>query len=96
MSIKHALTRQENQMAFLIAWVVFPIVATAFGFYLGTFVVSQHVVDLQPRDIPFGVAGAGIGFALAFVVAVGVTLTYPKVIEKEYEAREAAEHSHAH
>lgn len=94
--IKKALTRQENQMAFLLAWIVFPIVATAFGFYLGTFVASQHVIDLQPRDIPNGVAGGVIGFGLAFVIALCVTFIYPPIIEREYAERESGEHHHAH
>lgn len=94
MSLKKALTRQENQMAFAAAWIVFPIFATLAGFYLGTFFHSEHVVDLQPKDIPNGVVGAGIGLVTALVVALIVTAVYPKVIESEYAAREAADHAH--
>lgn len=89
MDLKKALTRQEVQMAFLVAWVVFPVVATLAGFYLGSFVVSDHTVDIQMHDIQHGFFGALIGLGVAIVTALGVTATYPKVIEKEYAAREA-------
>jgi magnesium-transporting ATPase (P-type) len=89
MSLKKALTRQENQMAFFVAWIVFPIVATLAGFYMGTFFASEHVIDMQPKDIENGWIGAGIGFAVAMLTAIFVTVTYPKVIEREYEEREA-------
>ncbi|MGV3616306.1 MAG: hypothetical protein ACO1SV_13315 [Fimbriimonas sp.] len=95
MSLKKALTRQEVQMAFVAAWIVFPIVATLCGFYCGTFFASEHVVDLQPKDISNGVVGAGIGLTVAVLTALFVTAVYPKVIEREYEAREAHDRAHA-
>lgn len=101
MDLKKALSRQENQMAFLVAWIVFPVVATLAGFYLGTFMHSDYTVDYQMHDIQNGFVGALIGFGCAALTAVTVTLTYPKIIEKEYADREAhlahlQEHGPAH
>ena len=82
-------------MAFLASGVVFPIVASLAGFYMGTFFVSDHVTDLQPKDIPNGVIGAGIGFVIAILTFLFVAATYPKVIEREYAEREECERAHA-
>ena len=92
MSLKQALSRHENQMAFFVAWIVMPLFATLGGFYFGTFAASEHVVDTQPKDIPNGAVGALIGLAIAVIAAIIVTAVYPKVIEREYEAREALNH----
>lgn len=95
MSLKKALTRQEVQMAFIASGIVFPIVATLAGFYMGTFFASEHVVDLQVKDISNGVIGAGIGFTVAILTFLFVAATYPKVIEREYQEREEYEAAHA-
>lgn len=95
MSLKKALTRQEVQMAFIASGIVFPIVATLAGFYMGTFFASEHVVDLQPKDISNGVIGAGIGFTVAILTFLFVAATYPKVIEREYQERDEYERAHA-
>jgi|GEM_PF-1164238 len=92
--IRKALERQENQMAFTAVWLVFPVVATLAGFYMGTFFASEHVVDLQPKDIDNGWIGAGIGFLVAILSAIFVTVTYPKYVEQDYAEREAAHHHH--
>jgi hypothetical protein len=43
------------------------------------------------KDIRNGVAGAAIGFTVGVATFLFVLMTYPKVIEREYEAREARE-----
>ena len=99
MSLKQALTRHENQMAFFVAWIVFPVLATLGGFYIGTFAASEHVVDMQVKDMRNGGIGALVGLTIAVIGAIIVTAVYPKVIEREYEAREALNHpdaSHDH
>jgi hypothetical protein len=91
MDLKRVLSRQENQMALFVAGVVFPVVATLAGFYMGTFFASEHITDLMMKDIRNGVAGAAIGFTVGVATFLFVLMTYPKVIEREYEAREARE-----
>jgi H+/Cl- antiporter ClcA len=82
-------------MAMILVWIVLPVVFTLFGFYLGTFVVSQHVQDLQGGDIDKGVFGAVAGFGLSVIFGLVTTSIYPKVIEAEYVEREAG-HSSGH
>lgn len=83
-------------MAMILVWIVLPVVFTLFGFYLGTFVASQHVQDLQGGDIDKGVYGAVAGFALSVIFGLATTSVYPKVIEAEYLEREAGHGSSHH
>lgn len=95
-SIRRLLERQEMMLAMTLCWVVLPVVCTLMGFYLGTFVASQHIQDIQGPDIDRGGIGALIGLGVSVVVALGMTTQFPKVVERDYAAREArhAEASH--
>ncbi len=75
-------------MAAILAWCVLPVVCTLMGFYLGTFLASQHIQDIQGRDVDKGVIGALIGFALSILIGLVVPPLYARRIEKEYVARE--------
>lgn len=93
-SLRKTLERQENQMALGIAWIVLPVVATLAGFYLGTFVASEHTIDIQGADIQKGLVGAVIGLACSVLFAIGVSVLYPKAVERDYAARAAKDEEH--
>ena len=88
-SVQKLVARQEVLMAMTLGWIVAPVVGTLMGFYLGTFVASQHIQDLLGGDIDKGVFGGIIGFVVAIIGTLIATSIYPKVIEKEYIARES-------
>lgn len=75
-------------MAMTLVWLVGPVILTLCGFYMGTFVASQHIQDLQGADIDKGGRGALIGLGLALAIAIVTTALYPKKIAREYEVRE--------
>ncbi len=76
-------------LAMILSWTVLPVVCTLFGFYLGSFVASQHVQDLQGGDIDNAAIGALIGLGVSIVIALGMTAIFPKTVERDYAAREA-------
>lgn len=100
-SVRKLLVHHEVQMAFILVWVWLPVICTLAGFYLGTWIFSQHVRDLQGMDIDKGVVGAGVGLLISIIIAVCVSLVYPKKIATEYHVREAelsgeGHHHHHH
>lgn len=100
-SVRKLLVHHEVQMAFTLVWVWGPVILTLAGFYLGTWIFSQHVKDLQGADIDKGVIGAVIGLVISIIVATCVSLVYPKKIAAEYQVREAelsgeGHHHHHH
>src|SRR4051812_7009646 len=94
-SVRKLAAYHEVQMALILVWIVVPLILTLISFYLGTFAASQHVQDLQGRDIDKGAIGALIGLAISVVIAIGTTLIYPKVIAKEYAVRGRGDEEHA-
>ena len=95
MSLKQLTERHETRMMLYLCGIVLPIVCTLMGFYLGTFVASQHVVDIQARDMYKGLVGGIIGFAVSMLVLVGMVSFFPKVVDRDYERR-AEDLSHPH
>lgn len=89
-SVRERVVHHEVLMAFILVWLWLPVICSLAGFYLGTFLASQHTIDLQGRDIDKGAIGALIGLSVSIVVALGVTAVYPKKIAAEYEVREAS------
>jgi len=94
--IRKFVARQEVMVAMVLCWMVLPVVLTLMSFYLGTFVASQHVQDIQGGDIDKGEMGAKLGFFLSMVIAVVATAVVPKMVERDYAAREAALNAHHH
>jgi H+/Cl- antiporter ClcA len=96
-SIKKLVERPEMLMAVCLCGVVLPVVCTAMGFYLGTFVTSQHIQDLQGRDIDRGVYGGIIGFGVSIFVGLGMLAIFPKVVDRDDAARSERDgHAHVH
>jgi len=83
-------------MAFILCWLWLPVICSLAGFYLGTWLFSQHTLDLQGPDIDKGGIGAIVGFSISMVIAICVSATYPKKIAAEYEVREAALRGEGH
>ncbi len=90
--VKKLLRYQETQIALGFAWTVVPLALTALGFYLGTIWATNSETDLRLGDIQFGLRTGAIGLLVGLLVAVGVTVFYPPVIEREYKARERVHH----
>lgn len=80
---KSAAVFEDNLIAIAASWTVGPLIGTVAGFYIGTVVGSDHVVDLQVPDIKNGFIGAGIGLALSLIFAVWVTVVYPKATKRD-------------
>jgi hypothetical protein len=89
----------ETTIALGLAWFLGPFTGALVGFYLGTIWATSTAVDLQNRDIQFGLMTGGIGLLLGVAFAIVVTLTYPKRVERdlrELEAHEAHGERHPH
>ncbi len=88
--IQKILKNEPVALALGVAWTVGPLVFTALGFYMGTVLGSDHVIDLQSKDIANGGKGALIGLLVSIAVAITVTIRYPKSVEQD--AAEANDH----
>jgi hypothetical protein len=95
MSLKQLPERHETRMMLYLCGIVLPTVCTLMGFYLGTFVVSQHVIDIQEPDIFKGFVGGIIGFIVSMLVLAGMVTFFPKVIDRD-DANRAERQSHPH
>ena len=97
---KHAAHFEDNLVAITIAWIIGLLVAPLAGFYLGTIFGSDHVIDLQTKDMMNGFVGAGIGLAIGVVGALIMTIVYPKVTLRDGDVAMAhgnhESHSEAH
>ena len=82
---------QDIRIGLLVVWIVGMTVFTLGGFYIGTIAGSPHIIDLQTKDINFGLKGAAAGAAFGFVFATLFTMIYPKARAAE-EALEDAHH----
>jgi len=83
--------RHETKFALFLFWILGPCLLTLLGFYFGTiFGNRDHVVDLQVSDIHNGRVCAAVFFAVSILIAIIVTIVYPKVVEKDYADREEA------
>lgn len=92
---KHAAHFEDNLIAITIAWILGLTVAPLGGFYLGTIFGSEHVIDLQTKDMVNGFYGAGIGLVLGLTGAIIVTVVYPRVTARDGDYAEGS-HSDAH
>jgi hypothetical protein len=84
--------RQETRLGVTVAWILAPLAGAAVGFYFGTIWATPSVIDLRIRDIDFGFQTALIGLLGGLLFAIGVTVFYPPVIEREYRLEEEAAH----
>lgn len=76
--LKTLLSSEDALFAVGGSWLVGVPALTAVGFYAGTIFGSKHIVDLRPADIQNGGVGALAGLAVGVVVALLVTVIYPK------------------
>jgi hypothetical protein len=53
-SVRERVVHHEVLMAFILMWIWAPVILTLAGFYLGTWLFSQHTVDIQGADIDKG------------------------------------------
>jgi hypothetical protein len=90
------LRHQESRLGVTIAWLLAPAIFTLVGFYLGTIWASPSTIDLQYHDIQDSIIPALIGLALGTLLAVLVTLFYPRVIDRDYRDMEAHAHDEHH
>src|SRR4051794_13527301 len=95
-AIRQRVVHHEVLMAFILVWLWLPVICSLAGFYLGTWLFSQHTLDLQGPDIDKGGIGALVGLGISIAIAIGVTALYPKKIAKEYEVREASWRGEGH
>jgi hypothetical protein len=86
------LRHQESKLGVIIAWLLAPAIFCLVGFYLGTIWGKDNTMDLQLPAIEYGFKTSLIGLAIGLAIAIGVTIFYPPVINREY--REAEEHPH--
>jgi hypothetical protein len=86
--VRKLVAHNEVLMAMILVWIVGPVILTLAGFLLGTWVTSQHIQDLQGRDIDRGGIGALIGLITSVLIAIGTSAIYPKKVAREYEVRE--------
>ena len=87
---KHAAHYEDNLIAIGAAWTVGPIIGTLAGFYLATIFGSDHIVDLQAKDINNGFLGAAVGLGLSVVFAIWVTVMYPRATKRDGDGNPSA------
>jgi hypothetical protein len=90
------LRYQESKLAVGFAWLLAPLAGMLGSFYIATvFYTGRSVedfhrdqLDLQPHKViasmPYGLAGLIAGIILALVV----TMVYPKYVDREYRLEE--------
>lgn len=79
------MSDEGNFLAAGIAWTSSLAWFTMLGFVMGQIIGSNHVDDIQMRDMRNGVQGAAVGFLVGVVVALVVTFVYPKYTRKDAE-----------
>lgn len=77
----------EVKLALGFSWALGLSIAPLAGFYFGTIAGSKHVIDLQSNDLVSGFYGAAIGLIVGVVFSLGLTIWYPRLIEREYAER---------
>lgn len=81
--IADLLANEELLFPLLVSWLLAPPLLALAGFYAGTIFGSPHTVDLQTKDMVRGGLGALIGLGLGVVLAIVVTLVFPKYAKAE-------------
>ena len=81
--LAHILETEELLLPLLTSWLLAPPLLALTGFYMGTIFGTDHVLDLQGKDMVRGGVGALIGLAIGVLFAIGVTAFYPRYVEAE-------------